>query len=138
MQRLKYFFMSIIIIICFLCIQISYNGTPSVSIFSSLIAIIYESIDKGWNFSLDNWTMNFNFLLVEFLVVSSFLLISSKLNNIRLIKWSLSLFVILWLFWALTYKPYIEIKLYMLTSIPFLATCIFMGILIFIKSNRVQ
>lgn len=127
MQNLRFFYTAIIIVICLWSIQISYNGTPSVSVFGSLISIIHQSLEKGWNFSLQNWTMNFNFILIEFLITSSFLLIVSKWNNIRLIKLALALIIIMWFFWFWTYKPYIEVELYLLSSIPFLITCTIMG-----------
>ena len=130
MQKIKYFILAIIITVFFLGIQISYNGTPSVSVFGSFIAIIYESMDKGWNFSTSNWTMNFNYLLIEFLTVSLFLLISCKLNNRKYILVSLILFLFIWTFWAFTYKPYIEINLYFLSSIPFLIASILLAVFV--------
>ncbi|MCC9070906.1 hypothetical protein LNQ49_04750 [Flavobacterium sp. F-65] len=109
-----------ILVFCFLCIQISYNGTPSVSIFGCLVAIIFNALDNGWNFELTNWTMNFSFLVVEFIFVMFFLSISVLKKNYKLITFSLVLMIVLWSFWGITYNPYIEIKLYLLTSIPFL------------------
>ena len=120
MRKLNILLGVVILIFCFLCIQISYNGTPSVSIFGSLVAITYNALDRGWDFGLTNWTMNFTFLIVEFIFVATCLLISSIIKNYKLLILSLILIIVLWLFWAITYSPYIEIKLYLLSSIPFL------------------
>ncbi|XDZ55751.1 hypothetical protein FlaCF_2799 [Flavobacterium tructae] len=120
MQKLNILLSVGILIFCFLCIQISYNDTPSVSIFGSLVAIAYNALDKGWDFGLTNWTMNFTFLIVEFIVVVTCLLISAIIKNYKLLIFSLILIILLWLFWGITYRPYIEIKLYLLSSIPFL------------------
>ncbi|WP_428232717.1 hypothetical protein [Flavobacterium sp.] len=120
MQKLNILLGVVILIFCFLCIQISYNGTPSVSIFGSLVAITYNALDKGWDFGLTNWKMNFTFLIVEFIFVATSLFVSAIIKKYKLLIFSLILIIALWLFWGITYRPYIEIKLYLLSSIPFL------------------
>lgn len=126
MKNIKSILIAFLIIFCFLIIRISYNNTPSYSIFSSLIAICYQSIDKGWDFSITNFTMNFTYLIIEFLFVSTCLIIASIFKKKNLIIASSALFLGLWIFWGYIYKPYIEIDLYILSSIPFLISIIIM------------
>lgn len=120
MRKIKSFWIAIIVIISFLFIKVSYNGTPPISVFSSLIAILYQLIDKGWDFSLENFTMNFTYTFVEFLLTSVFLLYASITKNARLTFIALILFVLVWSLWLYSYKPYIDISLYLMSSIPFL------------------
>jgi len=120
MKKIKSIWLTIFVIICFLFIQISYNNTPSHSIFSAFIAICYQSIDKGLDLSITNFTMNFTYTLIEFLFVSIWLLIASKVENKKMISIGLFLFVILWGFWMYSYRPYIEIDVFIISSIPFL------------------
>lgn len=120
MRKIKSFWIAIAVIVSFLCVQISYNGTPSNSIFSSLIAILYQLIDKGWNFKLENFKMNFTYALLEFLVVSILLLFASILEQTKLTLVALTLFMLLWFFWLYSYEAYIEVDLYLLSSLCFL------------------
>ncbi len=139
MKKYKFFMMFLGTIICLLFIQISYNGTPSVSLFSFLIDLRNDSIKfgfyfkEGFNLTFNNFVNNYIFVLYEFLIVSSLGLISSLLNKIKLIGLSLILFIIIWLFWAIRYKGLIEIDLYLISSIPFLLSCLFLGFMILKK-----
>lgn len=141
MKRYKFFMMFLATIICLLFIQISYNGTPSVSLFSFFIVLINDSIKFGFNFKegfnlgFDDFLNNYLFVLIEFLIVSFLGLISSLLNKVKLIGSSLILFIILWLFWAIRYKGLIEIDLYLISSIPFLLSCLFLGFMILRKKR---
>lgn len=120
MRKIKSFWIAIAVIVSFLCVQISYNGTPSNSIFSSLVAILYQLTDKGWNFELENFKMNFTYVFLEFFIVSILLLFASILEQTKLTLVILTLFVFLWFFWLFSYEPYIEVDLYLLSSLFFL------------------
>lgn len=139
MKKYEFFMMFLGTIICLLFIQISYNGTPSVSLFNFLINLINDSIKfgfyfkDGFNMTYNNFINNYIFVLYEFLIVSFLGLISSLLNKVKLIGLSLILFIILWLFWAIRYKGLIEIDLYLISSIPFLLSWALMGFIILKK-----
>lgn len=121
------FLLAIIIIVCFLLIQISYNGGVGTSIFSNLVVILKES---KTGFKLDNRIDNFNYSLIEFLLITTYLLTVSLVYKKRLILIGYSLFIILWGFWLYMYNPYIEVDLYLKTSIPFLSITIISSIVI--------
>lgn len=133
--------MFLVTIICLLFIQISYNGTPSVSLFSFFIVLINDSLNFGFslknsfNLGFDNFLNNYLFVLIEFLIVSTFGFISSLLNNIKLTKISIILLFTLWLFWAISYSWLIEIDLYLISSIPFLISCFLFGFIILKKAK---
>lgn len=133
--------MFLVTIICLLFIQISYNGTPSVSLFSFFIVLINDSHNFGFslknsfNLGFDNFLNNYLFVLIEFLIVSSFGFISSLLNNVKLTGISIILLFTLWLFWAISYNWLMEIDLYLISSIPFLISCFLFGFTILKKAK---
>ncbi len=141
MKRYKSFMMFLVTIICLLFIQISYNGTPSVSLFSFFIVLINDSHNFGFslknsfNLGFDNFLNNYLFVLIEFLIVSSFGFISSLLNNVKLTGISIILLFTLWLFWAISYNWLMEIDLYLISSIPFLISCFLFGFTILKKAK---
>lgn len=112
--------LSILIIISFLFIQINYNGMKSNSILISLLSILSESINNGWDLSLNNFVMNFTYNLIETICLSIFLLIVSFSKKINLHILAILLYILLWMFWLISYAGMIEIKIYILSSIPFL------------------
>lgn len=126
MNTIKNYWFAALVIICFLCIQISYNNTPSHSIFVAFIALLNETIDKGIDLSTHNFSMNFTYTLIEFLIVSLTLLISSLFENKKIITVGLLLFIFLWCFWIYMYEPYIEINIFILSSIPFFISLVLM------------
>ncbi len=141
MKRYKFFMMFLVTIICLLFIQISYNGTPSVSLFSFFIVLINDSHNFGFSLKnsiklgFDNFLNNYLFVLIEFLIVSSFGFISSLLNNVKLTGISIILLFTLWLFWAISYNWLMEIDLYLISSIPFLISCFLFGFTILKKAK---
>lgn len=122
------FLLAITAIVCFLMIQISYNGGYSTSILSNLVIILKEA--KA-GFKLDNRIDNFNYSLIEFLLISIYLLTVSILNKKILMLIGLFLFIALWGFWLYIYSPYIEVDLFLKTSIPFLLVIIISPIVVY-------
>lgn len=125
--------LSILIVIFFLCIRISYNGTPSASFFTIFTSIIFRAIEKGWDYYNFDLTKNYNYYVIEFLIVSLLLILSSNFKKNILILVSLALFVLMWFIWLHMIKYLIQVDLYVKTSIPFLISSILMFILIFSK-----
>lgn len=135
MKYNKLLLFALLVIISFLIIQISYNGMYSHSVFSSLYSILLQSIEKGCDFSTHDFTNNFIYNFIEVIALSLFLLISSILKKVKLSLIGVLLFIMLWLFWAVSYNGIIEIKLYILTSVPFLIMCI-VSLVLYIKKLK--
>lgn len=125
---------SIIVIILFFCIQISYNSSPSYSIFSFLQKTIEYDIENGVNIKFSNYPLEFNLLLIEIIICSILLIVSSFFNNwIRII--SLILFVGLWLKNYIILDFVIDTREYLITSLPFLLAVLVYLIILAFKSN---
>jgi hypothetical protein len=124
MKKNKYNILVFIIIVSFLYIQISYNGTPSISIFTCFIAIIYKSIGSGWNFSTNNFVLNYTYYLFEFLLISISLIVTSIIKKRNLILLSTFIFLFMWALWLYMLKPLIEFNIYLISSIPFLISIV--------------
>ena len=115
-KQYKIVLLSLLIILSFLSIQINYNGMYSNSIFRCLLAI---SSNK-WDFSAHDITMNFTYNLLEVLVLTVILVLSAVFRKIKFMTTAIVLFMLLWLFWAFSYKGLIIISIYVISSIPFL------------------
>lgn len=122
---------SIIVIILFLCIQISYNSSPSYSIFSFLQKTVEYDIENGFTIKFSHYPLEFNLLLIEIIICSIFLIVCSFFSNwIRII--SLILFVGLWLKNYIMLDFVIDAKEYLFTSTPFLlVSLVYLVVLIF-------
>ncbi|WP_309608241.1 hypothetical protein [Flavobacterium sp.] len=136
MKNYKYIILAIITIVSFLYVQISYNGTPSISIFTCLITLIYRSLGNGWDFSVDNFQGNYTYYLVEFLLISIFILIVSKLKKHKLIFLGLVLYVFMWIIWLYMLNSLIEVNLYIKTSIPFLISILITNVMIVYDNKK--
>jgi len=112
-------------------IRISYNGAPSDSLFSILLSVFYKLFSQEklyWDYQI----INLNYSFIEFLLTSIYLLAVSILNKKILTSIGLFLFIALWGFWLCIYSSYIEVGLYLKTSIPFLLVII-IGLIVIYK-----
>lgn len=121
----KILILVILVIVSFLAIQINYNGMYSHSVFASLCSILFQSVQHGFDFSLHDFTNNFLYNFIEVLAIIFLLLFGSVFRKVGLVLVGLILFLILWLFWGLTYKGIIAMSVYVLSSIPFVVICLF-------------
>ena len=136
-KQYKIVLLSLLIILSFLSIQINYNGMASFSLFSNLKAIFLECIYNGWDFSTHDITMNFTYNLLEVLVLTVILVFSALFRKIKLMTTAIVLFMLLWLFWAFSYKGLIVISIYVISSIPFLVLCFLSFYILFKQSNSI-
>lgn len=132
-KQYKTVLLSLLIILSFLSIQINYNGMYSNSIFRCLLAIF----SNKWDFSAHDITMNFTYNLLEVLVLTVILVFSAVFRKIKLMTTAIVLFMLLWLFWAFSYKGLIVISIYFISSIPFLVLCFLSFYILFKQSNSI-
>jgi hypothetical protein len=125
---------AIIITICFLSIQISYNGTPSVSVFSAFRMLVKNGIESSFDLLNFNFKTNYTYYLIEFLFISSLLFLSIRYRKYRFSIILSLLYLIIWFLWYIFLRPIIDEKLFVLTSLPFLVSLIGLLILLLSKS----
>lgn len=135
MKKRKYILLSILIIVCFLTIQISYNNTPSCSIFRIFWISFGESLNYGFDFDVNHFTHNLIYNLIELLMVSFFLILAASFLRKKLMIACLGLFLFLWSFWAYSYEGLIEMDLYIISSIPFFLSLILIVIFLIKEIN---
>jgi len=132
-KRYKTELLSLLILVSFLSIQINYNGMYSNSVFKCLLAICSNKCD----FSIHDITMNFTYNLLEVIVITVVLVFSAVFKKIRIMAAATVLFILLWMFWAVSYKGLIVISIYVISSIPFLVFCFLLLYLLFKQSYRI-
>lgn|SRR5690606_9415170 len=131
MNKIRLFLISFLVIVSMSLIRISYNGAPSDSLFSILLSVFYKLFSQEklyWDYQI----INLNYSFIEFLLTSIYLLAVSILNKKILTSIGLFLFIALWGFWLCIYSSYIEVGLYLKTSIPFLLVII-IGLIVIYK-----
>ncbi len=125
--------LSFVLICCFLFIRISYNGSKSDSVFHFLKVYIYKAYINRHSTSLESITKD----LGLHAIIMIFIFISYILLSYLYKKWIQisinTLFFCYWIILVYSYSSYIDVKLYILTSIPFL---LFLSI-IYIASLRI-
>ena len=131
---------SSVVIVSFLIIGISYNNSPSYSIFEFIRVILYD-IEKGFSINFYDYPLDFNVLIIE--IFSVFILLIyfvnfNKKNFMKIISFILVLFLWAKNLYLLNFT--IDVNQYVMSSIPFLL--ISLGSVIFFvlkyldKSNR--
>lgn len=131
MTRIKNIGISILVLICFLIIKHNYNGGPSSSIFDFLWYVLHESFIFGWDFSINNFTTNFTYNLIEFILITTFIFMAAISGKRTMILPGMFALFCLWAFWLNCYKELIDVNLYLTSSIPFFISLIITNLLIF-------
>lgn len=133
-KRISSILISIVIVILFFCIRVSYNNSPSYSLFLFLKQTIEYDIKNGVSIKLSSYPLEFNLLLIEIIICSVLLIVSSFLNNwIKII--SLLLFVGLWLKNYIILDFVVDKREYLITSLFFLLTVLIYIIILIFKTN---
>ena len=132
---------SSVVIVSFLMIGISYNNSPSYSIFEFIIRVILYHIEKGFSINFYDYPLDFNVLTIE--IFSVFILLIYFVNFSQKIFMKIISFILVLFLWAknlylLNFT--IDVNQYVMSSIPFLL--ISLGSVIFFvlkyldKSNK--
>lgn len=137
-MKIKNIGITFLILICFLMIRYNYNGGPSSTIFDLLWFVISESYTNNWNFSIHNFTMNFTYNLIEFILISIFILTAVLSGKKIMILFGMLVLFCLWAFWLNCYRDLLNINLYLTSSIPFIASNIIMILFLFKKKSIEQ
>ena len=138
---IKNILLSGIIITSFLIIRISYNNSPSYSVFEFIIRVILYNLENGFSINLYDYPLDFNVLIIEIFLV--FILLIYFVNFSQKIFMKIISFILVLFLWAknlylLNFT--IDVNQYVMSSIPFLL--ISLGSVIFFvlkyldKSNR--
>jgi hypothetical protein len=115
--------LAIQIVISFLFIQISYNGTPSVPLISYFIQIINWAFN-GLQMYFVNGSSWHMIEVVVSIIIFIFIFLFTALFR-KFIKFNLLFFVFLWILILYMYKGIFEVDIYIITSIPFFNSIIF-------------
>ncbi len=132
---------SSVVIVSFLMIGISYNNSPSHSIFEFIIRVILYNLENGFSINFYDYPLDFNVLIIE--IFSVFILLIYFVNFSQKIFMKIISFILVLFLWAknlylLNFT--IDVNQYVMSSIPFLL--ISLGSVIFFvlkyldKSNR--
>jgi hypothetical protein len=115
---MKKVILSIIILFCFLNIRISnYTTNDSSSIFELLMSILFDY--RNWNYDFSG--KNLFYILLEFIFLSSLIVFSVFSKKILLELFSVALLFVYWILLLSSFYGVINSKLFVLSSIPFLA-----------------
>ena len=132
---------SSVVIVSFLIIRISYNNSPSYSIFEFIIRVILYNFEKGFSINFYDYPLDFNVLTIE--IFSVFLLLIYFVNFSQKIFMKIISFILVLFLWAKNLYLLdftIDVNQYVMSSIPFLL--ISLGSVIFFvlkyldKSNK--
>ena len=132
---------SSVVIVSFLIIRISYNNSPSHSIFEFIIRVILYDIEKGFSINFYDYPLDFNVLTIE--IFSVFILLIYFVNFSQKIFMKIISFILVLFLWAKNLYLLdftIDVNQYVMSSIPFLL--ISLGSVIFFvlkyldKSNK--
>lgn len=132
---------SSVVIVSFLIIGISYNNSPSYSIFEFIIRVILYNLENGFSINFYDYPLDFNVLTIE--IFSVFILLIYFVNFSPKIFMKIISFILVLFLWAknlylLNFT--IDVNQYVMSSIPFLL--ISLGSVIFFvlkyldKSNK--
>ena len=132
---------SSVVIVSFLMIGISYNNSPSHSIFEFIIRVILYNLENGFSINFYDYPLDFNVLTIE--IFSVFILLIYFVNFSQKIFMKIISFILVLFLWAKNLYLLdftIDVNQYVMSSIPFLL--ISLGSVIFFvlkyldKSNR--
>ena len=132
---------SSVVIVSFLIIRISYNNSPSHSIFEFIIRVILYNFEKGFSINFYDYPLDFNVLTIE--IFSVFILLIYFVNFSQKIFMKIISFILVLFLWAKNLYLLdftIDVNQYVMSSIPFLL--ISLGSVIFFvlkyldKSNK--
>ena len=132
---------SSVVIVSFLIIRISYNNSPSYSIFEFIIRVILYNFEKGFSINFYDYPLDFNVLTIE--IFSVFILLIYFVNFSPKIFMKIISFILVLFLWAKNLYLLdftIDVNQYVMSSIPFLL--ISLGSVIFFvlkyldKSNK--
>ena len=112
---------SSVVIVSFLIIRISYNNSPSYSIFEFIIRVILYNFEKGFSINFYDYPLDFNVLTIE--IFSVFILLIYFVNFSQKIFMKIISFILVLFLWAknlylLNFT--IDVNQYVMSSIPFL------------------
>ena len=138
---IKNILLSSIIITSFLIIRISYNNSPSYSVFEFIIRVILYNLENGFSINFYDYPLDFNVLTIE--IFSVFILLIYFVNFSQKIFMKIISFILVLFLWAKNLYLLdftIDVNQYVMSSIPFLL--ILLGSVIFFvlkyldKSNK--
>ena len=89
---------SSVVIVSFLIIGISYNNSPSYSIFEFIIRVILYDIEKGFSINFYDYPLDFNVLTIE--IFSVFILLIYFVNFSQKIFMKIISFILVLFLWA--------------------------------------
>lgn len=112
---------SSVVIVSFLMIGISYNNSPSHSIFEFIIRVILYDIEKGFSINFYDYPLDFNVLTIE--ILSVFILLIYFVNFSQKIFMKIISFILVLFLWVknlylLNFT--IDVNIYVMSSAPFL------------------
>ena len=118
---IKNILLSGIIITSFLIIRISYNNSPSYSVFEFIIRVILYNLENGFSINLYDYPLDFNVLIIEIFLV--FILLIYFVNFSQKIFMKIISFILVLFLWAknlylLNFT--IDVNIYVMSSAPFL------------------
>ena len=132
---------SSVVIVSFLIVRISYNNSPSYSIFEFIIRVILYNLENGFSINFYDYPLDFNVLTIE--IFSVFILLIYFVNFSQKIFMKIISFILVLFLWAKNLYLLdftIDVNQYVMSSIPFLL--ILLGSVIFFvlkyldKSNK--
>ena len=112
---------SSVVIVSFLMIGISYNNSPSYSIFEFIIRVILYNFEKGFSINFYDYPLDFNVLTIE--IFSVFILLIYFVNFSQKIFMKIISFILVLFLWAKNLYLLdftIDVNQYVMSSIPFL------------------
>ena len=112
---------SSVVIVSFLIIRISYNNSPSYSIFEFIIRVILYNFEKGFSINFYDYPLDFNVLTIE--IFSVFILLIYFVNFSQKIFMKIISFILVLFLWAKNLYLLdftIDVNQYVMSSIPFL------------------
>jgi hypothetical protein len=111
--------LSILIVIAFMQIRISYNGGSSVSILFTTLKLSETILNNGLEFRWNKSGLNFSIRVIEILIISTALILTAILNRIKLNTIFAIIFSLYTILISILYSSLIDLNLFFITSIPF-------------------
>lgn len=111
-MKVKPIWLSLIVIVCFLCVHFKYNFAPFESVGLALYSIIRE-----YGFTFDTYDYP-----LQFIIVASFLIVVSIFEKKIFIIAGIIMLMLLLSFWVYRYSYFLEFSY--ISMMPFILTCI--------------
>ncbi|MBO4232710.1 hypothetical protein FO675_00045 [Riemerella anatipestifer] len=125
----------IAILISFLSIGISYNNSPTHSIFIFLVKTIENNLLNGFFINFKDYPMDFSLIIIEIFLVFSFFIYSVILNGKKIKIMSVILLMIVWLKNFILLDFVIDQNKYFFSSIPFIILSLYYLVLMILKKE---